>query len=220
MYLLKAATAGPVLRQATEIVFPSACCSPQCPWCRTEVAKSDGATTSCVANSSFITNCGACQQRILTYNIETGRTEMSTQLEVVLISVINLCSNTTVAPQVLALQSQAARISRMGIMLASATSSSTTSITLSTKGSVNNPSSQSVLATAIWAAEFSSSKAAASTFSLRIASSTSIALSAAESTQPLHSSWVAGPVIGSVFGLSTVIVVIFVARIWVLVWIR
>ncbi|KAL2070988.1 hypothetical protein VTL71DRAFT_14014 [Oculimacula yallundae] len=225
MYLPKAATAILALRQASTIVFPAAYCSPQCPSCRTEVANFDGATTSCVANSSFITNCGACQQCILTYNVETGRTEVSTQMEVVMINIINLCNNTTVSPQVSALQSQASRISRMGVMLASATLNVTVSITstaqpLTTSGAEfwrtvdsNNPSFQSVLATATWAPEFSSWKAAASTSTATpTSSSTSIPLPAAGSAPSLNTSWIAGPVIGSILGLCTVIVVIFFTR--------
>ncbi|PVH78925.1 hypothetical protein DL98DRAFT_655798 [Cadophora sp. DSE1049] len=224
MYLPRVATAVLALRQAATLVLPSAYCSPQCPSCRTEVANFDGATTSCVANSSFITNCGACQQCIVTYNLENERTESSTQMEVVMINIINLCDNTTVAPQVSALQSQASRISRMGVFLASATLSATASTTTSTPVATtygaefwktadsNNPSFQSLLATATWAPDYSSWKAAASASSAPTSSSTFSPLPAAEKTQPLNTSWIAGPVIGSVLGLCTVIVVIFFTR--------
>ncbi|KAH9212067.1 hypothetical protein DL95DRAFT_391917 [Leptodontidium sp. 2 PMI_412] len=228
MHLPRVATAVLALRQAATIVLPSTYCSPQCPSCKTEITNFDGATTSCVANSSFITNCGACQQCILTYNVENGRTEATTQMEVVMINIINLCDNTTVAPQVSALQSQASRISKFGAMLASATLSVSASITTSTQAATtsgvefwktvdsNDPSFQSVLATATWAPAFSSWKAAASastaSSSAPTSSSSTVPLPTAEPTPPLNKSWIAGPVIGSVLGLCTVIVVIFFTR--------
>lgn len=92
-------------------------------------------------------------------------------------NIIDLCDNTTVAPQVSALQSQASRISRMGVMLASATlATATASITSAPTvtssggaeiwrtGDANDPSFQSVLATATWASEYYSWKSAGMSF--------------------------------------------------------
>ncbi|KAE9373050.1 hypothetical protein N431DRAFT_337466 [Stipitochalara longipes BDJ] len=193
-----------VARQAVQL--PSTFCSPECPSCKTEVGLFDGATTSCVPNSSFIQDCGHCQSCVETYAIENGGIASLSQLEEVMINILNLCENVTaVSTDIAALQSQASRLSVLGAELASTTdpalATMTGSITLTTPPTAT--SSEPAWMTMTGDAANNPS----------FASSTSLP-NPTQSATPgsLNPTWIAGPVVGSVMGICTVITVIFFTR--------
>ncbi|KUJ11354.1 uncharacterized protein LY89DRAFT_242945 [Mollisia scopiformis] len=223
-------------------LLPSSYCSPYCPNCKGDVAVFDGSITSCTPNSSFIANCGACQTCVLDYNLQNGETSVSKQVETALINILNLCANTTVSTEIAAMQSQASRINEWGEQIATTTSGGTlSSVTTTSKPTTtnweaahsDNPSWTTMLSTASWAPYYSARKSAESVSAASAVASSLALVSAAlanetarhtssptpsltstadASAPPLSQSWVAGPVMGSILGMSTVFVVIFFTR--------
>ncbi|KAN0098962.1 hypothetical protein V8E51_014625 [Hyaloscypha variabilis] len=179
-----------VARQAANLL-PSTFCSPECPSCKTDVIAFDGAITSCTPNSSFIEDCGHCQSCVEEYAIDNGDVASFAALEVALSDIVNLCATVpAVSTEIQALQSQASRFSALGAVLASTTGSATMT------GSLAITSAPTATATSGSAAKTSSS-------SKPTQSST---------PTPLSPTWIAGPVLGSVMGIGTVIIVIFFTR--------
>jgi hypothetical protein len=92
--------------------------------CRTEVQQFNEAT-SCLHNSNFLINCGSCQQCIATYivqqDLENDEYVPPPGLSVAMSRIIDLCKGTPASTDVQALQSQASRISGLGVVLASTT---------------------------------------------------------------------------------------------------
>lgn len=218
-------------RQAS--VLPSDVCSPECPSCKDEIVNFVSAT-ACTANSSFIQNCGHCQTCIMTWAIENGGLDSQSGLEQEMVNVLNWCDNTTVAGEIQALQSQASIMSVLGAELATTTNSALASMTGSFTMAITSPPStthtsepwetmtgdgtawKSILSTASWAPAY---------YSLSAASASASASAAAERTRsgtpnpsqsgiptPLSPTWIAGPVIGSVMGICTVVAAIFFTR--------
>jgi len=81
-----------------------------------------------VSNSSFLNDCSACQQCITSFQNEQGAKFQGQIFQVVLVNVLNLCSNSTAADQVAALQAQASKLSALGSTRTLSGSSSATSM--------------------------------------------------------------------------------------------
>ena len=133
--------------------------------CKAGIVNFDS-TTECVSNSSFLTNCGACQTCVQTYAIENPNTPDAALLEADIAKIINACADSPASTQVEALQSQASRISLLASMLVTTTASPTTSISHAitpaptgtwtgthswSTSDWDNESWTSILATASWA---------------------------------------------------------------------
>ncbi|TVY83841.1 hypothetical protein LSUE1_G001618 [Lachnellula suecica] len=235
MLLPRVVVAALALRQLDSIL-PSDYCQPTCPSCKSNIENFDS-TTACVADSPFLTNCGACQSCIITYSL-THEVPNLSGLELAMSNIVNQCADTNASAQVSGLQSQASRLSLLPTISA-ATSGPTASPTTTSWIDPNDPRFSSILATASWSARYAS-RTSASGASLASASSVAAAALAdstaraqpadiASSTTgaptntptitslstpspPLNKSWIVGPVAGSVLGIITVFVVIFFTR--------
>jgi hypothetical protein len=117
-------------------------------------------------------------------------------------TVLDLCKNTTVAPEIIALQDQASRLSLVGdYIFSTRTSSSSTS--------------HPVTPTPTPASTTGFSSAASSTTPAPFAQTSPSVSQQTQSTtidQPPSKSWIVGPVVGSVLGMLTVIIVIYFTR--------
>jgi hypothetical protein len=116
----------------------------------------------------------------MTYAIENGGIDSQSQLEQVLVNILNLCENTSVSTEIAALQSQASMMSVLGNELATTTdpalgsmTSTIHMITPAPSGSAtltampswvtdegSNTSWESILSTATWASYYYSHKSA------------------------------------------------------------
>jgi hypothetical protein len=116
----------------------------------------------------------------MTYAIENGGIDSQSQLEQVLVNILNLCENTSVSTEIEALQSQASRMSVLGNQLATTTdpalgsmTSTIHMITAAPTGSATltampswvtdegtNTSWESILSTATWASDYYAYKSA------------------------------------------------------------
>ncbi|KAG9232671.1 hypothetical protein BJ875DRAFT_442940 [Amylocarpus encephaloides] len=245
MLLPRVVAAALALRQAADIL-PVDYCRPECPACKTNILEFDAAT-SCVDSSQFLTNCGACQQCILTYSIQNGSLALLPDLQNTLSSQISRCAGTGGSAQVSQIASQASRLSDLNVQLATLMpSAAAISAQVSASRATaprHDPSLSSMLATATWSSQFEAgmasvtaaslssvaSAASAASVASRLSnitsgvtrapetSSTAVQSTAANSKAgpgpKLNQSWVAGPVIGSILGMSTVFVVIYCTRV-------
>lgn len=210
------------LRQATNLL-PDSYCTPECresfpcrvtnhsadslvaATCRADFAVFDTAI-SCVANSSFINNCGNCQTCVLTYNLENGETAQAVQIQDGVAKILNFCENTTVSTIIQAYQSQANRVSSWAQALATATG--TSSSRLSSMSITTIPTATGTAVSASSATATGNQTAINNAYLTPTPSTTP----SNSSNPPLSHSWVVGPVAGSVLGMSTVFVVIFFTR--------
>ncbi|RDL38622.1 uncharacterized protein BP5553_02962 [Venustampulla echinocandica] len=149
------------------------------------------------------------------------------ELESTLKSQLNRCENTNASDAVSALQSQASRLIQFGASLTAASGvAKTTGGPVTAIGVTDTPAERaslsSVFATATWAAGHSSGMAsvsAANRTSTPIANPAALtsAPSSVETKPPgpgpaLSHTWIAGPVLGSILGVSTVLIVIYCTR--------
>lgn len=176
-------TAALAARQLPSLL-PSDFCNPICPSCRTDVALFDK-NISCAINSSFLNDCSACQQCIISYQNEQGPKFQGEIFQVVLVNVLNLCSNSTVAAQVAVLQSQASKLS--SVLAKSRTSSAISSAT-------------------------STSTPAIATSSIKPAPVTSSVPTQNSDQGTSNISLIVGPSVGVVLGLAAILIVIFLIR--------
>jgi hypothetical protein len=166
--------------------------------CKSDVVVFD-VGVSCVSNSSFITNCGACQQCIITYAIEENFIDASESLEGVMQEVLNLCLNTTVSSDIIALQSQASRLSLVGDYFTSMTATASSSSHTITPAPTLAANHTAYDISTITSAPVAPTPAPSS-------------LQSTATSQPINKSWIVGPVIGSLLGIATVAVVIYFTR--------
>ena len=128
-----------------------------------------------------MTDCGACQQCIITYKIEQGAAFQNAEaFQSVMRQVLNLCANSSVSDQIVALQAQA---SRLAVIADNAIATAA--------AAANNTASTTMPASTASASEGSS---------------------ADDATEPLNKTWIIGPVIGSVLGISTIFIVIYFTK--------
>jgi len=125
-------------------------------------------------------------------------------------SILDLCADSPVSADVVALQSQASRLSLVGNIITAKTSS-TTSSTLSITNSPTQTASPVVSGNQTTSNFYSSSITPAPTIPLGSVSTAASQDNITKSTS-LNQSWVAGPVIGSLLGIATVVVVIYFTR--------
>ncbi|KAH8820287.1 hypothetical protein F5884DRAFT_41623 [Xylogone sp. PMI_703] len=198
MLLPKSLAATPAT--LVEEPMPSDYCAPQCPTCRQEI-KTFANDTSCIPNSRFILDCSSCQQCILTYAVVTGMNNLTITLAREVELALNFCIDTSSGPQIMSLESQASRIA---LLTRAPTSSSgverTHTPAATTTGSGNAASKGPADATAPPSMPASTSN------------STPTGAHSTNNTGSLNRSWIVGPVIGSILGILTVVIVIFLTR--------
>jgi hypothetical protein len=149
--------------------------------------------------------------------IENGGIETQVVVEEALVHFLNFCENSTISTEIAALQSQASLMSALGNELATTTNSVLASMT-SAMSITPAPTTASQTGTAVSSCATDGSASAAckpSGSASQSAKSTGTGIASAESTPatssspPLNSTWIAGPVLGSVLGLSAVFFVIY-----------
>ncbi|KAH8589801.1 hypothetical protein B0O99DRAFT_319748 [Bisporella sp. PMI_857] len=163
---------------------------PICSTCRGEVMTFSKAS-ACIANSSFYTNCGGCQQCLADYKTPTGDA-LPEVYQAVLTQVLNLCANSTTDAQISSYQAQASRLA----IIADIKSTST---------------GLSVSATSTSATSTSASTPISTTQSSPLAESSE----QARQEKPLNKIWIVGPAAGSVIALAFIILLtVYVTKIW------
>ena len=168
--------------------------------CKDNIISFDEAT-SCVTNSPFLTNCGSCQTCVLTYSIQNGTVSLLDEVINTLASQINRCQDSPANAEVSAIASQVSRLSDLNNQLATRTSSTTFAASTPTITSDPTIASQTGDTTSSPPATTAPTPSSAETSSAAVGPG-----------PKLSQSWIAGPVIGSILGIATVVVVIYCTR--------
>jgi len=163
--------------------------------CRTDVASFDKAT-SCVSNSSFLNDCKTCQQCIMKYQTEQGSKFQGEIFQVILVNVLNLCSNSTSADVAAALRDQAAKLSNLGTRRTTSGTDSPTSVPTPAASITTSPASIPTSPTSL----------------ITPAAVTPNALAQNSYNESSNIKWIVGPTIGSVLGLVALLAVVFFFR--------
>jgi len=129
-------------------------------------------------------------------------------VEEILYEIINMCNDTAISADVVSLQSQASLLSAMGKALATTTNPALASMT----SGMNITPTPSASQTSSSSATSSNPSAVVKPTAAATAESISTPTASASPPAPLNPTWVSGPVLGSVLGISTVMIVIYFTR--------